>query len=259
MRDAAWLGIHTLRRRRLRRLMKRFRLLSSIFGALLLSSVLAVVVVPAEAATVVVDSHTYLYMAGGNTSSGGAGGIDPALFSFAALPGQSITVSNVTGITDCDGVGGLCAPTGADGNLGADGPIGAVGSLSGVNLRGSLSLVLLGVFLDAGLPGSAPSTLDFRNVENFTTLSPLLGQVFWIGDGLTGTGSGTTQTFVVPATATRFYMGFGDFFAGDNSGQLSATVDLTTPSVGAPEPGSALLLGAGLALLLGGRRNRGRR
>ena len=45
MRDAAWLGIHTLRRRTLRRLMKRFRLLSSIFGALLLSSVLAVVVV----------------------------------------------------------------------------------------------------------------------------------------------------------------------------------------------------------------------
>jgi hypothetical protein len=195
----------------------------------------------------------YLYLADGNSSSGGAGGIDPALFSFAAVPGQTIVFSSVTGTTDCDGLAGACAPTGPDGNLGADALVSAVGTLSGINVRGAFSLTLWGVFLDAGLPGSAPPTLDFRNAENFTTLSPLIGQVFWIGDGLTGTGSGTPQTFVVPNTATRLFLGFGDFFGGDNSGTLTATFNLTTPS-GVPEPGTGLCWGPGLrcALARGG-------
>jgi hypothetical protein len=48
--------------------------------------------------------------------------------------------------------------------------------------------------------------------------------------------------------------GFGDFFAGDNTGQLIATFDLITPQVGTPEPGSVLLVMAGVWILLGARR-----
>ena len=40
-----------------------------------------------------------------------------------------------------------------------------------------------------------------------------IGQVFFIGDGLTGTGSGAIQTFAVPDAATRLFLGVADAFA----------------------------------------------
>jgi hypothetical protein len=113
---------------------------------------------------------------------------------------------------------------------------------------------LSGVFLAAGLPAWRPPVLDFRNVENFTTLSPLLGQVFWIGDGLTGTGSGAFQTFNVPGAATRVFLGSFDLQAGDNTGQMTAVFNISGGGIGVPEPGAQLLLLIGSGLLLLARR-----
>ncbi len=64
-------------------------------------------------------------------------------------------------------------------------------------------------------------------------MSPKIGQVFFIGDGLTGTGSGAVQVFSVPATATHLYLGYVDSCNNtvpgcysDNSGSLTAIFQL---------------------------------
>jgi hypothetical protein len=88
---------------------------------------------------------------------------------------------------------------------------------------------LAGVFLGPANPTTTPAMLDFTNNHNFASLSPGLGQPFFIGDGTTS--SGQAQTFVVPAGATRLILGMADICRpktmegcyGDNSGSLSVT------------------------------------
>jgi hypothetical protein len=57
-------------------------------------------------------------------------------------------------------------------------------------------------------------------------LSSLLRQVFFIGDGLSGSGTGAVQRFVAPAGATRLFLadldGLGQNY--DNSGQFVVVV-----------------------------------
>ena len=58
----------------------------------------------------------------------------------------------------------------------------------------------------------------------------MVGQTFFIGDGMTP--SGLQQRFIVPPNATRLYLGFADAFSfqgppgayGDNTGGLSVTL-----------------------------------
>ncbi len=92
---------------------------------------------------------------------------------------------------------------------------------------------LVGVFLNGVPPATAPVGLDFTSSglgTSFTTLSPLLAQVFFIGDGLTGNGTGTPQTFVVPAGATALYLGTTDGSGWyNNSGTFAVTVTVKTP------------------------------
>lgn len=62
--------------------------------------------------------------------------------------------------------------------------------------------------------GTAPASLNFNPAGglglNFTSLSPVIGQVFYIGDGVTG--GGDFQTFIAPTGATRVYLGIPDGF-----------------------------------------------
>jgi hypothetical protein len=87
-----------------------------------------------------------------------------------------------------------------------------------------------------------------------SSYSPLLNQVFFIGDGLTGTGSGSVQQFVIPAGATRLFLGSSDGAGAnyDNSGSFSVTVTdsgggSTPPAT--PAPGTGVLLLTGLVAL----------
>jgi hypothetical protein len=114
---------------------------------------------------------------------------------------------------------------------------------------------LLGVFLGPSQPdGSpAPSSLDFSGSglgTVFTTLSPGLKQVFFIGDGLTGNGTGATQRFTVPAGATRLFLGTDNGVGWfNNSGSFSVTVtEIPVVSVTVPTLGSRAILGLALVL-----------
>ena len=86
---------------------------------------------------------------------------------------------------------------------------------------------LVGVFLNNSVPGStfAPSTLDFSTdaSRSFTTLSPQLNQIFFIGDGRDD--SGQVQNFVVPGGATRLFIGTWDSYEWNNNiGSFTVTV-----------------------------------
>jgi hypothetical protein len=97
--------------------------------------------------------------------------------------------------------------------------------------------------------GPAPAGLDFTSIgTSFASLSPLLDQVFFIGDGLTGDGSGSVQQFIVPTGATVLYLGISDAPGyqgdpgayGDNGGAFTTSFDVT--SSGVPDQSSALAL-----------------
>jgi hypothetical protein len=110
----------------------------------------------------------------------------------------------------------------ADGFINARSPDGIVANSVGLATPSALNGIsqfssprhgsLIGVFLDDSSPAgqTPPAALDFRatgNVPegiNYTSLQPVLRQVFFIGDGRTADGS--EQTITVPAGATRLFL-----------------------------------------------------
>ena len=95
------------------------------------------------------------------------------------------------------------------------------------------ALFLAGVFLDDSVPDGVyqggPNIIQYDLIEN----RPALNQIFYIGDGLTGTGSGELQEFFVPKGATRLFLGFPDApyfkgphgYYGDNEGSVDVTIE----------------------------------
>ena len=198
----------------------------------------------AHAETIGVDAQANIFGAGHITPSvppaipPGTVGTLPPGFSFPAGPGKTLKFSSITGTLNCcsfDSQEPPAGPTvnGPDGGPFASGStdINAIGGISGL-IHGNRSMFLVGVFLDDTEPTDpAPARLDFTGNDNFPVLFPLLRQVFFIGDGLTGTGTGSVQQFRVPATATRLFLGFVDAmdfhgdpgFYDDNLGELNVT------------------------------------
>ena len=128
-------------------------------------------------------------------------------------------------------------------------------SLDGISgYRGPLG-ALVGVFLDDSIPssGPAPSTLDFIGGGiDFTGLTPLLNQIFYIGDGINS--GGDFQTFTAPTGATRLALGIPDGFAfvgppgayDDNDGSYRVRIGINEIPVLTPEPGTLALMAFGL-------------
>jgi hypothetical protein len=150
--------------------------------------------------------------------------------SFAVSPGAPLTFKATGAIAYLGG----STETGPDGEGSSD--ITGQGGIGGYNgPAGSL----VGVFLSDTDPKDEadPGNLDFSEGglgTAFSTLTPALGQVFFIGDGLTGTGTGDAQTFVAPEGATRLFLGIADgpnFFGdpgcyNDNVGSFQVQVNL---------------------------------
>ena len=147
------------------------------------------------------------------------------------------------------------------------------GGVSGLLLYESEStarrvMFLSGVFTQGNIPQApAPAILNFSSSfggspigTSFSQLSPLVNQSFYIGDGLTGTGTGTAQSFMVPDGATHFYLGIidGGYFVGapnyydNNQGSFSVQ-----GTVAVPEPATWVGLVAAAAALAGSRRRAG--
>lgn len=135
--------------------------------------------------------------------------------------GSVLTVS-ATGGTDYNG----CPSTTPDaGNCGNANMAATFGIASLVTPANSL----IGVFLDASVPGgAAPPGLSFATPASLAqpSISPQLRQPFFIGDGRTGTGSGSVQQIVVPAGATRLFLGQADGIGANynNFGSFAVTV-----------------------------------
>ncbi len=108
------------------------------------------------------------------------------------------------------------------------------GYLNGMSQLTTQQASLVGVFLDDNVPTSsaAPSALDqsTQAAMDYKKLSPELKQPFFIGDGRTS--GGAVQQIVVPAGATRLYLGDMDNINWANdSGYFLVSIGTTSARV----------------------------
>jgi hypothetical protein len=225
--------------------MRRYLIAGALVGAFLaMNSVV-------RAGTVTVDAKTSVFSSAFDADGSGDDTSLPSVVIPLPAGATSITFS-ATGT-----INPAFFDHGADGgnydNTGVD--ISSYGPISGIVDSDDRTFALMGVFTTPGTlaTDSAPARLDFTGNHDFTSLSPLVNQSFFIGDGKTSTS--VTQTFFVPAGATAVQLGFADAFFysniafigepssyADNNGSLSVTYNVAA----VPLPGTAL---AGIALL----------
>lgn len=144
---------------------------------------------------------------------------------------------------------------GPAGNGSAGSSLTALDGISGyIGPQGPLS----GVFLNDSIPNgnTVPPAIDFSPGGigiDFGTLSPSLGQVFYIGDGVTA--GNVFQSFIAPAGATRLFLGIPDGFGfggapgayDDNDGAYRIQLGVNRSPV--PEPTLLAVVAAAAVLL----------
>jgi hypothetical protein len=170
-------------------------------------------------------------------------GVAPVLVNLPPNP-IMVFLTNVSGTISLNGGGGQ---NDADGVIQSGGGYptwsyaGSYGGISAIEIPSAGAII--GVFEPGTVPANgaaAPAELNFHSTinTNFTSLSPLLYQTFFMGDGLTGDGTGLTQQFQVPQGATELYLGITDAEGfngppggyGDNSGSFAVTVQVLAAS-----------------------------
>jgi hypothetical protein len=182
-------------------------------------------------------------IAAANQSLPDGSGLAPAEYDLPANA-SVLTMTKVAGTITLNSGGGYNDPDGVvvTGGYGLSLPdasyASAYGGISGIKQPGAGALI--GVFETSSAPvAPPPATLDFTTIgNNFTSFAPALNQLFYIGDGLTGDGSGAVQRFIVPAGATRLYLGISDApgFDGapgaynDNSGNFTVSFQVAVVS-----------------------------
>jgi hypothetical protein len=240
-------------------------------GLLGLATVLVLgVSAPLSASIVTVNGNMNIFGAGHPAPPfnglPGTEGVIPVLALSGLNAGHAVTFPTVTGSVTCGST--LGTPCQTFGAIPADGGfiVGGGGTninalagsnvgISGITFTGR-QMFLVGVFIgDTEPTGSGPAQIASYTstiADTTTTFNPLLYQSFYIGDGRTGfnNAGGTVQQYIVPTGGTRLYLGFMDAFNSfvgfpgaynDDMGSLSVDAEV------APEPGTIMLMGLGLA------------
>jgi hypothetical protein len=184
--------------------------------------------VAADAQTSVqVSGQANPYLAGmpnGSTCCASEAGEDtapaqsPVQVPITLVPGTALTFSASGAVgNDATNPGGVNDPDGGDFFFTQATPqVQGTPSSNGLSAVNAPVNALLGVFLSDAQPNLSgpPPRLDFNPATGlglaFNSVSPALKQVFFIGDGLTGGGNGNPQKFIVPAGATRLFLGTTD-------------------------------------------------
>ena len=190
----------------------------------------------AGTSTVVVNATCNIFGAGHTVApdpAGGGGGELPTYIVLPADHGASLQFLSIEGTVGCCGSltgsesGG---PDGAPREAGTH--ISSYNGVSGIS-HDTRAMFLVGVFLtDAEPSDPAPAVLSFTGGGTPETLTPEVGQTFFIGDGRSD--GGALQSFSIPAGATRLALGFADGgafvgapgFYSDDVGSLTATVSI---------------------------------
>jgi hypothetical protein len=219
--------------------------------------IVGVALLAGPAGAVTVSGTDAIYNYGGSGVAGG-GSTTPPEISVIGDAGQALTFS-ATGSVYLTPGGEPYGAHGPDGGAPAfNMNVSQAAGISGVH--SSNVGYLAGVFLN-GSEGAitALANSDFTPAgtgEDFASLSPVIDQVFFIGDGLTGTGTGQVQQFFVPIGATTLVLGIvdansyngppGAYF--DNGGSFQVNVQAPAATGGVPEPASWVLMIAGFGL-----------
>ncbi|HRH75846.1 MAG TPA: VPLPA-CTERM sorting domain-containing protein [Cellvibrionaceae bacterium] len=211
---------------------------------------------PLHALTVAVPGTANPWLAGmpdGATSSeDSAPGQSPIFIDLTQLgPGNFLTF---TSLGNTDNGGGM--EFGAEGDTSGWVIEHSYGVENGIADSALPFLSLTGVFLDDNQPDGSPSpeALNYNSLTtSFTSFAAQLKQPFFIGDGLSGRGTGDIQHFLIPTHATRLYLGTADGYGWNNNGGL-----LLVSVSAVPTPANAWLMVAGLGLfgLMTSRRKR---
>ncbi len=217
-----------------------------------------------------VNAYDDIYAAGSQSGlAGGSGSQTGAAPGSISVTGSTYVTLTAIGSVTINAGGNFNDPDGFGAGTTTSISTG-FGSISGITAPGGGYLV--GVFIGASGPsGTAPASLTYATAGDLQDASytPLLDQVFFIGDGLTGDGTGANQEFYVPTGATELYLGISDACSyngapncyADNFGGYSVNYsDVTSggnnsPSP-TPEPSSLMLLATGALSAAGVARRR---
>lgn len=213
--------------------------------------------------TVTVQATTDIWLAGQPSGSGVTGYFGPdtapdnSPVGISGVTAGSIITFSATGSTSVDTSCFAGPDGGCYGDQSSFSPSPADAAYNGP------ADALIGVFLNStagppainssGVPTGFVSGLDYQINANMGlgSYSPTLNQIFFIGDGLTGTGTGSTQDFYVPTGATTLYLAVADSVGGStgNDGSLKVGVQGEGLTL-VPEPGAMLLLALQLSAVL---------
>ncbi|RYD34659.1 MAG: hypothetical protein EOP87_08805, partial [Verrucomicrobiaceae bacterium] len=158
----------------------------------------------------------------GTQSKGDSAPTQSPVLATAVTSGDILSFSATGSVSH----GGLSNPTIPPDGISPGGSASDVG-IAGYTGTNSLPIdALVGVFLTDAIPTNpAPAVMDYPEGLDFEVLAPGNNQIFYIGDGLTGNGSGTRQQFVVPNGATRLFLGTTDGFGWyNNSGAFEVRI-----------------------------------
>ncbi len=208
----------------------------------------------AQSGSLYVDAQSNIFGYGVGTPQPGGGGGGLVAPSITLSPGATTVTFSANGIA---GWGGSLNNGPDGGTFASSTTIPSVGPISG--FTAPLSGELVGLFIPAGdFSGlAAPAGISYPDTSAFTLASyaPGLRQVFYIGDGLTGTGSGSTQTFAVPAGASKLVLGIADAYSfddpagyyNDDVGGYNVSYIAPMPT---PEPATFAAIGLGTVAML---------